>query len=192
MKKVFIVIGILALCFVPLSLYAEHEATDQGSFEFGLGPILSVSGYMGNIEGATLIVGSGPTRFNVGYFIANNFSIGGYAYYAMVNYEGYTSPAFEFGVGPFLTYYVPITDRFLFGITGNFGYVWWEDSEDENGSSMMEYGGGGSVTFLITDILGVSCSAGVLYYPDVIDEGVEVLDSHFMEIFVGVGFSVYI
>jgi hypothetical protein len=98
MKKVFIVIGVLALCFAPLSLFADNEATDQGSLEFGLGPILSVYLYKGNLEGTTLIIGSGSTRFNFGYFITDNFSIGGFVYFASVKYEGYTESATEFGV----------------------------------------------------------------------------------------------
>ena len=192
MKKVFIVISFLALCFVPSSLYSENEATDQGSLEFGLGPILSVSLYRGNLEATTFVIGSGPTRFNLGYFIANNFSIGGYVYFASVKYEGYTESATEFGVGPTLTFYVPISDRFLFAIIGNFGLVSWEDPGDVDRSSMMEFGGGGNITYLITDNLGLSCGLGVLFYPNMSDEGIEVPDSSFTEIFVGVGFSVYI
>jgi hypothetical protein len=192
MKKVFIVIGVLALCFAPLSLFADNEATDQGSLEFGLGPILSVYLYKGNLEGTTLIIGSGSTRFNFGYFITDNFSIGGFVYFASVKYEGYTESATEFGVGPTLTFYVPITDRFLFGIIGSFGFVSWEDPGDVDRSRMMEFGGGGNITYLITDNLGISGGLGILFYPNYIIEGIEALDTSFTEIFVGLGFSVYI
>jgi hypothetical protein len=182
----------LALCFVPLSLYAEHEATDQGSVEFGLGPIFSLYLYKGNLEATEFIIGSGTTRFNVNYFIVNNFSIGGYAYFYSHKYEGYTESYTEFGIGPSLDFYIPISKEFLFAISASFGFFSWEAPGDVDRSSMMAFSGGGNIVYLITHNLGISCGLGIGYYPNYTSEGEEVIDSSYTEIFVGVGFSVYL
>jgi len=192
MKKFFIVIGVFVLCIVPSNLFAENEATDQGSFEFGLGPILGIQLYKGNLEATEFTVGSGLTRFNFGYFIANNLSIGGYLYFNSIKYEGDTESSTEFGIGPALSFYVPMTDRFLFNLYGSYELISWELPGDIDRSSVMAFGGGGAITYLITNNLGIFGGFGISYSPNYKIEGIEVADTSYTQIIVGLGFTVYI
>jgi hypothetical protein len=178
---------------VPLNLSAENTATDRGSIEFGLGPILSLQLYKGNMEANAFVIGSGPTRFNFGYFIANNFSIGGYAYFYSLKYEGDTESSTEFGIGPAFSLYIPMTtDRVLVNISGSFELVSWELAGDIDRSRQMAFGGSGGITYLITNNLGIFGGLGIWYSPDYKSEGVEIPDSSYTQIMAGLGFSVYI
>ena len=193
MKKILVLIGVLVfLCTVTLNSFAENDATDKGSVEFGLGPIFALRLYRGNLEATEFTIGSGFTRFNFGYFIADNFSIGGSAYFTSVKFEGATESSTEFGFGPAFSLYVPITDRFLFYVSGLFQFVSWEFPGDIDRSSEMAFGGGIGITYLITNNLGVGSGFGIVYSPNSKDEGVEVPDSSYTEIVFGLGFSVYI
>ena len=192
MKKILFIAGILVICMVPISLFAENEAIDKGSFEFGLGTVIDIRLYQGNLEATEFTVGSGWSRFNFGYFIVDRLSIGGAASYYSFKYEGATESSTEFMIGPYFSYYIPITERFLAPITGVFQVNSWEDPGDVNRSSRMWFGGVGGITFLVTGNLGLNGSVGIVYSPNYKDQGTEVEDSSYTQVIIGLGFTVYI
>jgi hypothetical protein len=192
MKKNLFIAGILFICMIPISLFAENEAIDKGSFEFGLGTVFDLTLYKGNYEANEFAIGSGLSRFNFGYFIVNRLSIGGAAYYYSFKYEGDTESTTEFMIGPYFSYYIPITERFLADITGVFQFNSWEYPGDVDRTSRMWFGGGGGITFLVTSNLGLKGGFGILYSPNYKDEGTEVEDTSYTQIIIGLGFTVYI
>ena len=192
MKKILFITGILVICMVPISLFAENEAIDKGSFEFGLGTVFDLRLYKGNFEATEFTIGSGWSRFNFGYFIVNRLSIGGAVSYYSFKYEGDTESSTEFMIGPYIRYYIPISERFLADITGVFQVNSWEDPGDIDRSSRMWFGGGGGITFLVTSNLGLNGGFGIVYSPNYKDQGTEVVDSSYTQIIIGFGFTVYI
>jgi hypothetical protein len=54
MKNILISAGILSIFMIPISLFAENDAIDKGSFEFGLGTVFDLKVYKGNIEATGL------------------------------------------------------------------------------------------------------------------------------------------
>jgi hypothetical protein len=54
MKEILFIIVVLVVCMVPLSLIAEIEAINKGSFEFGLGTTSDLTLYEGNVEATEL------------------------------------------------------------------------------------------------------------------------------------------
>ena len=192
MKKILFITGILFICMVPISLFAENEAIDKGSFEFGVGTVFDLTLYKGNIEATEFTIGSGWSRFNFGYFIVNRLAIGGAASYYSFKWEGATESSTEFMIGPYFSYYIPITERFLADITGVFQFNSWEDAGDVDRSSRMWFGGSGGLTFLLTGNLGLKGGFGIVYSPNYKDEGIEVEDSSYTQVIIGLGFTVYI
>jgi len=192
MKKILFITGILVICMVPISLFAENEAIDKGSFEFGVGTVFDLRLYKGNAEASEFTIGSGTSRFNFGYFIADRFVLGGSVYYYTFKWEGATESTTEFGVGPYVSYYIPITEKFLANITGGLQFFSWEDPGDVDRSSQILFGGGGGLIYLITNNLGFGGSFGIVYSPNYKDQGIEVLDSSYTQIIIALGFTVYI
>ena len=192
MKTILFITGVLLICIVPMSLSAENEAIDRGSFEFGLGTVFDLTLYSGNIEANELTIGSGISMLNAGYFIANRFAVGGAFYFYKLKYEGATESYNEFLFGPYFTYYIPITERFLANITGNFQVVSWEYPGDVDRSSRIWFGGNGGATYLITNNLGIKGGFGFLYSPNYKDQGIEVADTSYTTIAISLGFTVYI
>jgi hypothetical protein len=192
MKTILFVTGVLLICIVPMSLSAENEAIDRGSFEFGLGTVFDLTLYSGNNEANELTIGSGISMFNVGYFIANKFAIGGTASFYKLKPEGATESYNEFLFGPYVTYYIPISERFLANITGNFQIDSWEYPGDVDRSSQIWFGGSGGATYLITTNLGIKGGFGFLYSPNYKDQGIEVEDTSYTTITISLGFTVYI
>lgn len=192
MKKILAVTAIVIFCIVPIGLFAEHDAIDKGSFEFGLGTAFNFGIYSGNLEATEFSIGSGGTMLNVGYFIIDKLSIGGAASYYNIKYGGATESYTEFFIGPEVKYYFPITDLLLANLKGLIRFISWEYPGDTDRSSQMWFGGGGAITYLLTDNLGIYGGADILFSPDYIDEGAEVDDSSYVLIDVQVGFTVFI
>jgi len=199
MKTILFVTGVLLICIVPMSLLAENEAIDRGSFEFGLGTVFNLTLYSGNIEANELTlgtsaptIGSGIPVFNVGYFIANRFAVGGTFSFYKLKFEGATESYNEFLFGPYLTYYIPVTERFLANLSGNFYIISWEYPGDIDRSSQIWFGGNGGATYLITNNLGIKGGFGFLYSPNYKDQGIEVADTSYTTIAISLGFTVYI
>jgi len=192
MKKTFLVTTILILCFVPLVFCAGNDAIDNWSIEFGLGSVCKWEWSSGNFEAKGLILGSGPTLLNVGLFIFNGLSIGGAASYITVKDEGATESYEEFFFGPIVRFYIPISDKYLANIEGIFQFDSWEFPGDTDKSSLMRYGGGGGITYLITNNLGMYGSVHLFFIPDYKDQGIEVPDSNFTLIDAEIGFRVFL
>jgi hypothetical protein len=193
MKKILISAGVLLICMTPISLFAVNDAIDKGSFEFGMGSVFGLNVYKGNIEATGLTIGSGLTRFNVGYFIIDRLSIGGSAYYYnFSDNQGIGDSFNEFLIGPIVSYYMGITERLLFNVS-----VVYQDHSvkfelDDERSNQKRFGGSGALTFLLTTNLGLKGSVGIIYTPNYKDEGKEVEDTSFTQIFTSLGFTVFI
>ena len=192
MKKILFITGVLVICMVPISLFGENEAIDKGSFEFGVGTVFDLTIYKGNVEATEFTLGSGLSRFNFGYFVGNRLSIGGAVYYYSWKWSGATESSTEFGFGPYVRYYIPISEKILFDITGIFEYLSWKDPGDTDNSSRIFFGGSGGITYLITSNLGFGGSFGIVYSPDYKDQGTKVTASSYTQFIIGLNFTVYI
>ena len=192
MKKILVAITLLMFCIVPIGLFAENEAIDKGSVEFGLGTAFNLSLYSGNLEATEFTFGSGGTWLSVGYFVTDKLSIGGYAYYWSWKYGGATESFNEFRIGPEVKYYIPVSEQVLVNLKGLFRIVSWEDPGDIDRSSRIWFGGGGAVTYLLTGNLGIYGGADIMFSPNYKEEGTEVTDSSYTLIAVEVGFRVFL
>jgi len=192
MKKILIAAFLLMFCIVPIGLFAENEAIDKGSVEFGLGTAFNLTLYSGNLEATEFTFGSGGTWLSVGYFIIDRLSIGGFAYYWSWEYEGATESSNEYRIGPEVKYYIPVSEQVLANLKGLFRFVSWEDPGDIDRSSRNWFGGGGAVTYLLKSNLGIYGGVDIVFSPNWKDEGTEVIDSSFTLIDMELGFRVYL
>ena len=120
----------------------------------------------------------------------DRLSIGGGVYYYSWKWSGATESSTEFGFGPYIRYYIPITEKALVDITGLFQYYSWKNPGDTDNSSQILFGGSGGITYLITTNLGVGGSFGIVYSPDYKDQGTKVTASSYTQIIIGLGFTV--
>jgi hypothetical protein len=192
MKKILVAITLLMFCIVPVGLFAEHDAIDKGSVEFGLGTAFDLSLYFGNVEATEFTIGSGGMLLSVGYFVIDKLSIGGAAYFRSLKYKAATESYTEFGFGPEVKYYIPASDQVLANLKGLFQIVSWESPGDIDRSSQIWFGGGGAVTYLMTGNLGIYGGADIVFSPNYSDQGTKVPDSSYTLIAVEVGFRVFL
>jgi hypothetical protein len=193
MKKILILTGILLIFIIPISLFAENESIDKGSFEFGIGTFFNLTVYKGNLEASDFTIGSGLSRFNVGYFVINRLSIGGAAYYYELSPNaGDYEPFNEWMIGPIIKYYHPITERVLVDISVEFQYNSWLNFGDEDRTSRMFFGGGSALTFLITNTLGLKGGVGVIYSPNYSNPEGQVENTSYTQIVLSFGFTAFI
>jgi hypothetical protein len=192
MKKILVAITLLMFCTVPICLFAENDAIDKGSVEFGLGTAFNLSLYFGNVEATEFTIGSGSMLLSVGYFVIDKLSIGGAAYFYSLKYKAATESYTEFGFGPEVKYYIPTSENVLANLKGLFRIVSWEYPGDIDRSSQMWFGGGGGVTYLMTGNLGLYGGADIMFSPDYKYEGTKVTDSSYTAIDIEVGFRVFL
>jgi len=192
MKKLFVAALLSMFWIVPLGLFAENDAVDKGSLEFGLGTAFNLTLYSGNLEATDFSIGSGGMRLNVGYFITDRLSIGGSAYYWSWKYDGAIESSNEFSIGPEVKYYIYVSRYVLTNLKGLFRFVSWRDPGDTDRSTRIWFGGGGAVTHLLTSNLGIYGGADIVFSPNYKDQGTEVIDSSYTIIDLELGFRVYL
>ncbi len=192
MKKILVAAFLLMFCIVPIGLFAENEAIDKGSVEFGLGTAFNLSLYSGYVELTEFTFGSGGTMLSVGYFIIDRLSIGGSGYFYSLISNATTESSTKVFFGPEVKYYIPLSEQVLFNLKGLFRILSWKDPGDIDRSSQMWFGGGGAVTYLMTGNLGIYGSADIVFSPNWKDEGTEVVDSSYTLIDLQVGFRVFL
>ena len=192
MKKILVAAFLLMFCIVPIGLFAENDAIDKGSVEFGLGTAFNLSLYSGNLEATELTIGSGGMLLSVGYFIIDRLSIGGSGYFYSLISNATTESSTKVFFGPEVKYYIPVSEQVLVNLKGLFRIVSWEDPGDIDRSSRIWFGGGGAVTYLLTGNLGIYGGADIMFSPNYKDQGTEVTDSSYTLIAVEVGFRVFL
>jgi hypothetical protein len=179
-------------CIVPIGLFAENDAVDKGSLEFGLGTVLNLTLYSGNLDATEFNIGSGGMGLSVGYFIIDRLSIGGSAYYWSRKYDGDIDSYNEYSIGPEVKYYIHVSEQVLINLKGLFRIVSWEDPGDIDRSSRIWFGGGGAATYLLTSNLGIYGGADIVFSPNYKNQGIEVIDSSYTFIGAELGFRVYL
>jgi hypothetical protein len=106
MKKSFL----LVFAFAAFSVLSFGQAIEKGT--------VMVGGSLG------FNTGDGTSQFdfnpNVGFFVANNFALGGFAAYSSKNLGA--TKVNEFGIGPFARYYFGVTQTKPFLVT-EFDYI---------------------------------------------------------------------
>jgi hypothetical protein len=119
-------------------------------------------------------------------------SIGGAAYYYnnSDNTSDYTYN--EFLIGPYIRYYLPLSERLLFDISGVFQYYGWKSTGDAGRSNRMFFGGSGALTILLTNNLGLKGGIGALYSPNYSDPDGQVENTSYTQIVISIGFTAFI
>ena len=192
MMRILSITSVLFVCMFPVSLFAENEAVDKGSFEIGLDSILDVSLATGNLEASELTIGSYWTKVNFGYFIIDKLSIGGAVSFWRYKYKGDTEEYTEFFFGPYIRYYIPISERILANLGALFLFSSFKGPGDTDRSSQMAFGGRFALTYLLTNNLGLVGGVTFAYSPDYKDEGIKISDTSYTVIDFGLGFTVYL
>ena len=113
MKLIIATMVVCMLCLSTACLWADNEAVDRGSIEFGLGTIFNLVMTFGNFQGTEFTVGSGWTRFNIGYFIGDRFFVGGAVSYYWQRDQGDTDAYTDLYFGPVVKYYLVASKRIL-------------------------------------------------------------------------------
>ncbi len=192
MKKILLTLVLLWLVLFPVSVVAQQNPIDAGSFEFGIGNIANLWLQKGdNYDEATDIsIGSTPV-LTFGYFVSDGIMLGASIYYESYKSESMTDPDTDFLLQPQLKYYIPVSSQTLANLRILAGYSSSTYDGDSETYTRTRFGLGGGLTYLLLPGLGAVIHADYIYFPNRAVSGTTIDNSSYNIIEIGVGLSAY-
>jgi len=196
MKKICAVLFTVCILFSTGAFadefLGEGNPTNAGKFEINFGTLFGVSFFTGDAyakDQRTITVGTygiGKTgqgyflpNWSLGFFVIDNFSIGGSFSYINTGDDDNTTDAYV--IDPIVKFYVPITQDFLLNAKGTFHIV------DFNDAIQFGFGVGGALTYMINDNVGAFAGIDYNLYFENNDDN----KPSYSQVDIGLGVSVF-
>ena len=194
MKRIMIVVAAAMFCLLPFGLFAQ-DAIDKGSLEFGLGSIVGVTFWGGDLydpKETDFHIGSDTITVNFGYFLMDSLSLGGSLGFNSNKVEDADEASTNFFIAPVVKYYFPVNEKFLVNAKALFGFSSVKLAGFDDATSQLFFGGGAAGTYLLTPNLGGFIGVDFTYGLDSRSGGDKIDDTNSTQLDIGLGLTVYI